>query len=313
MVGLDTLNMWLSVEKVGSVNLLDTVPRFLDSGTVTYQVRDNGRASIIGHIDNYRITIHESGVRLEGSLPKNHLGNNVQSLNPNETALAVQSLSDRTHLPLERAKVGRFDFAHTFVVKRPVEHYLEHLGNSEYYSRNEQTESITWKGGTRQKTVYDKRAESKRRKSLIPDDYQKKHLLRYELRYVSDLPKQFNTTEVTPKLLCNEDFCRSVVNQWVEEYKGITKIRKMTFSSTPASPNEFIDQLTIAGIESMGGHRAVEDLVNQIRSDGGFTLSEHPSRIKRRVKALMQHPSLTVPSELITELDEKVLAVGRLY
>ncbi len=313
MVGLDTLNMWLSVEKAGPVDLLDTVPRFLDPGTILYRVSDNHKASVVGHIDNYRIIVYESGVNLSGSLPKNYLGNNVQSLNPNETALSVQSLSDRLHLPLEQAIVRRFDFADTVVVEHPVEQYLGYLGNSRYYDRLEQPQSVLWKNSKRQKTIYDKGAECKRNKFPIPDDYQNRHLLRYELRYVSDLRKQFNIVEVTPKLLYGEDFWRSVVNQWIEEYKGITKIRKMTFCTTPTSPTEFFDQLTIAGIESMGGTTAVEDMVNQIRSDGGFSRPEHSSRIKRRLEELMQNPGLTVPSELITELDEKVIAVGKLH
>lgn len=310
MVGLDTLNMWMSAEKVGAVDLLDTVPRFLDRGTIMYQERHDGRRSVVGHIDNYRIAVYENGVSLKGSLAKSYLGSNVCSLDSDETALALESLSDRLFLPLEQATVRRFDLAHTFVMKYPVKAYLGYLGGSPRYNRLEQPKSVLWKNGKREKTVYDKGDECKRANSTLPNGFENKYLLRYELRHVSDLPKQFNMTELTPKHLCDKDFCRRVGNKWTEEYKDITKLQKMTFGTKPTSPNEFFDQLLMAGIESMGGRMAVENLVNEIRSNGGFTRPEHPSRIKRRLGELMRNPSLTVPSELLTELDEKVLAVG---
>lgn len=307
MVGLDTLNMWLGVEKVGYINLLNAIPHYLDANTVVYQQRADGRESYIGHINNYRVVVYESGISLSGSLPKSYLGSNVKPLDYKETALALESLSDQLHIPLGKSIVRRFDFADTFVMERPVKNYLEYLGNSRYYNRLEQPKSILWSNGRRQKMVYDKGDECKHHKSSIPVSYQNKHLLRYEIRYVSDLPKHFNAVEVTPRTLCNQDFCHNICCQWVAEYKCITKIQKMIFSTTPKTPKIFSNQLTLAGIESMGGYMAVNDLVDQIRKNGGFAQPEHSSRIKHRLETLMQSSSLAIPSELITELDKKIV------
>lgn len=311
MMMYDTLHLWLPCEQAGTDNLLAHTEPYLKG--ITQHKRDDDRVYISGMFSgNYKVNVSLSGISLKGSLAKYYLPDNMFTLTRSDSARAIEQMADELHLPIEQAKVTRIDFAQNFLMKYKPETYYGYLGESQYYKRLSQPESLYYRNGQRTKLFYNKAIESKRRGFTLPDVWQGQNVLRYEIRYTSRLHKQFKLPEVTAGILPDEKFYIELVNRWINEYEAINKQHLINLNLTDMnSPKSFWKQVQADWIKRNGGEMAALEMVEDLKAKGAFEKPEYYSRLKKEIKTLCKEPDLTVKSELVAELDKKVKAAKR--
>ena len=306
----DTINLWLSIDKAGGFDVSKTLQSL--SG-VTEHTRDDGQVYVSGYLKNYRVNISGQGVSLKGSLAKYFLPDNFHTLTRSDSARAFEMMSDELCLPIQKAKVNRIDFAQNFLMIYEPEAYYPYLGDCQYYQRQPTSNSLYYSNTLRQKLFYNKIAEGKKRGLTLPEVWNSQNVLRYEMRFTSRLPKQFNKAEVTASSLSDEKFYMVVFDKWLTEYEAINKLNSINFNlSVMNSPKDFWKQMNLMAISVIGQDKIIEEVEN-LRHQKAFDKPEYYSRLKREIKELCKTPEMTESSDLIQELDQKIKAAKKYY
>ncbi|MGJ8759372.1 MAG: phage/plasmid replication domain-containing protein [Polaribacter sp.] len=306
----DTINLWLPIDKIGSFNK-SKIKQNLSN--ITEHKKDDGQIYLSGHLNNYKVTISGQGVSLKGSLAKYFLPDNFHTLTRSDTAIAFEMMSDELLLPIQKAKVNRIDFSQNLLMNHKPEAYYNFLGESQYYNRLIQPKSLYYSNGLRTKLFYNKIAESKAKKLILPKVWDGQNVLRYEMRFTSRLPQQFKQPEVTARNLSEEKFYMKTYDKWFAEYESINKLHSINFNlSDMKSPKDFWKQINLMAINMIGQDKIMQEIEN-LRHQKAFSKPEYYSRLKKDVRELTKTPELTTSSDLVAELDKKMKAAKKYY
>lgn len=306
----DTIFLWLPIDKVGSINTSRTL-QYLSR--ITQHQNQDGQEYITGYLGNYKVSISGQGISLKGSLARYFLPDNFHTLTRSDSSRAIEQMSDELSLPLINAKVSRIDFSQNLLMKYKPEAYLSYLGDCHHYKRLVQPESIYYTNGLRQKLFYNKIAQGKSKGLIIPQIWQGQNVLRYELRFISRLPKQFKALEITAKTLSDEKFYMRLFDKWLSEYETIHKLHSINFNLADMnSPKDFWKQISLMAVNIIGQDKIMQEIEN-LRAKKAFEKPEYYSRLKKEVRQLCKTPEMTTSSDLIHELDKKMKDAKRYY
>ncbi|MFN7913175.1 MAG: phage/plasmid replication protein [Bacteroidota bacterium] len=306
----DTLNIWLPAQSIAEVSMLNNTPNLFTNLT---QHSKADSTFFSGHFEGLKASVSNSGLSLKGSLCKYYLNDNIKTLTRQDTQRAFEKLADTLHLPMSEAVISRIDLAQSFLVNYPAELYYPYLGESNYFKRLVQPSSLYYNNGLRVKLFYNKVAEAKKRRVLLPEIWQDKHVLRYELRYVSRLPQQFNINQVKAKTLFEERFYINLIERWKEEYDAIDKLNHSNINyNKMKKPKDFMNQMAAMYIKSIGQNEVLK-LVEQMKANNCFEHKEYYSRLKRDIKKLSKIDEQSKNNELITELTKKIQQATQHY
>ena len=191
--------------------------------------------------------------------------------------------------------------------------YYNFLGECQYYERQPQSKSLYYTNTLRQKLFYNKIAEGKSKGLKLPDVWKGQNVLRYEMRFTSRLPKQFNQSEITASSLSDEKFYVTIFDKWLAEYEAINKLHTINFNlSDMNSPKDFWKQMNLMTINMIGQDNIMMEIEN-LRHQKAFGKPEYYSRLKKEVKELCKTPEMTSASDLVAELDKKIKSSKRYY
>jgi len=306
----DTINLSLPIDRVGSFDYSKTIEHL---SNITEHLKDDGQVYISGNLKNLRVSLSGQGIYLKGSLAKYFLPDNFHTLTRSDSSRAIEQLSDELHLPMNESLVKRIDFSQNFLMKQKPESYYKHLGDCLHYNRLTQERSLYYSNTLRTKLFYNKVAEAKYSRLSIPEIWSNQNVLRYELRFLGRLPKQFNISEIKADLLSDEFFYMSLFDKWHSEYQSINKINTINFNLTDMnSPKDFMKQLQLYAIANIGQDKIMQE-IEHLRASKKFEKPEYYSRLKKEIKQLSSLPKLTESSELIDELDLKIRDSKRYY
>lgn len=307
----DNVNLSLKAAEVSGVDLLTEIPAYFE---VNGQHNFENGTVISGNLSGLKISVSKDRVNIsEGSLCKWYLGDNFQTLTRRDTQSAIEKLSDILHLPFDRADVTRIDVAQNFIVRYDTSVYFNHLGNLNHYHRFEQKGSLYYNNNKKQLLFYDKIREQKAKSQLIPEPYNNRQTLRYEMRYKKRLREQFNLPEIKAVLLYNESFYMGLVDRWNDEYKRISKINKIQISfEKMRTVTEFKTAGMLALIKLQGGELAMIDQINEARKRGDLT-KKQAFDLRNEIKQACKTDFFTIQSDVITELNQKVNEAAKLY
>jgi hypothetical protein len=306
----DTINLWLSIDRVGSFDLTKTLQSLTG---ITEHTRDDGQVYVSGYLKNYKVNLSEQGISLKGSLAKYFLPDNFHTLNKSDSARAIEMMADELYLPIQKSKVNRIDFSQNFLMKYEPEAYYPFLGECQYYNRQPQSKSLYYSNGLRQKIFYNKIAEGKKKGLSLPDVWNGQNVLRYEMRFTSRLPKQFNQPEITASTLSDEKFYMAIFDKWLAEYEAINKLHSINFNlSDMNSPKDFWKQINLMAVNMIGQEKIMQEIEN-LRHQKAFDKPEYYSRLKKEIKELCKTPEMTESSDLMAELDKKIKSSKRYY
>lgn len=306
----DTVNLWLPMDKIGSFDLSTTLQSLTG---ITEHTKDDGQIYVSGYLNNYKVSISGQGVYLKGSLAKYYLPDNFHTLTRSDSARAFEMMADELHLPIQKAKVNRIDFSQNFLMDFEPEAYYNFLGECQYYERQPHLKSLYYTNTLRQKLFYNKIAEGKSKGLKLPDVWKGQNVLRYEMRFTSRLPKQFNQSEIAASSLSDEKFYVTLFDKWLAEYEAINKLHSINFNlSDMNSPKDFWKQMNLMTINMIGQDKIMMEIEN-LRHQKAFDKPEYYSRLKKEVKELCKTPEMTSASDLVAELDKKIKSSKRYY
>lgn len=312
---LDTVHLWLSGEQAGGIDLPALVADFVEYPTL--HQRSNGHEWISGRLGNLIVSAGSSGISVKGSFNTYYYRHNQGNLTRQDSQRVVEQLSDVLHLPISRATVNRVDVGRTFLTKHPPAAYYSRLGVAHHYKRLSQPESIRYQNGKRQLVFYDKVAESKHAHIPIPDIWVNRNALRYEGRFVSRLPNQFNRASVTAADLYSEDFYMTLVDRWVLEFEQLPKVKRTSLELEQAmlSRKNFTEIAERLLIQQLGGEVATLELIEQNRLQGAYKNRVEVKRLKDRIREAGQPIDIEyIPTtDLVDELRDKVRQAQKHY
>lgn len=300
----DSVKVWQSSDKLNS-GYLEKIPSNLTN--VSLHQRQNGIEYITGSLENLNISVSLAGFSLNGSLNKFWHKDNFNKLTRQQVEHCIELLEDTFQMELKDAEMKRFDIAHNFIMQSPVKHYYNLLGESARYNRLSQENSVYYNNGQRIKLFYDKVCEGKAKGFEIPQIWSDRNVLRYELRFIGRLAKQFKKSQVLMKDLFNEQFYISSVDYWANEYLEIKKNQLLTPQIMNMTSKNAKDYLLSALIELVG-HNEVTKLTESWKPN--FSTSKEAQRFKSSLKNMK---GLTEDSPLMAELDKKILRTCEFY
>jgi len=320
----DNVDLLLTKDYMPNTNLLKEIPAYLENTNKHYF--NNGMTSINGYLGNLKVFVNEMSVKIkESSLCKFYLGDNFQTLQRSDTKNAIQKISDSLHLPFDKAEIKRIDIAQNFLMKQPESIYFSHFGTLLHFHRLEQPDGLYFsnskspKNVNRQLVFYKKAVEQKAKGQNIPELYNNKNVLRYELRFKKRLKQQLKTADLQASQLYNEKFYTYIIDAWKQHYFDIKKLKLINIDlQNMKNPNEFMFSFFIEKIKMLGGdikNLPVEALkIIEISKDKGkYKNRMQATRYKNKIKEVFAKDTLTYESEAIKELDKKIKEAVRFY
>lgn len=212
-----------------------------------------GKRSFMGKVGTLRAHLSASDeacshrLVVQGSLPTYH---GHLTLDAAETSRCIERLGNALSLDLRPAKVLRLDVFADFVLSRPVADYLLHLLDGPRYQRVSYDRlgkryELKW----RHLVFYDKVAERKKKRGLIPEAWVGKNVLRYEMQLRKQPNRQLVLNHISFADLADESFRAHAADRWRTEYLRIGKRRDYVGG---LSAETFKRDLQCAGLRAVG-------------------------------------------------------------
>ncbi len=312
----DTCNMRLAAYDAPGIDFLKDIPGRIE-GAAEHTYQDAGAFIITGTIpgaggSGLKVSISQAAVSVkDGSFSKWLLGDNVQTMSRGDMETAVEAISDCLGLPMWKASVTRVDVAGSFIMRYPPAAYFPHLGLLRYAIRLQEPDGLYYKTGAGRLVFYDKGKELKTGGEVVPEICRGKNLLRYERRFTTRLPHYLNRPDITAADLYNGDVYSSIISKWEQSYKDIEKINDYTLNVQAMKSKKDFDRASrLALIEKLGGELAALQMVKEQQLQGNLT-KKQAYDIRGTIKdACHSGMSITTPNEVISELNDKIMAAA---
>ncbi len=308
----DNLDITLTREQSPGTDFLKEIPQYL---TMVSNCGENQFGKYItGYSgNNLKVSISESRVKIyDCSICKYYLGDNFKTLTKGDTKRAIEKISDSLHLPFHIANVTRIDFAKNLIMQYDEKLYYPYLGEAQYYTRLPQNNGLYYNNQLRQLVFYGKEYEQRLKKQPIPEMYNDRNVLRFEMRFRKQLRKQLNQPEITAGLLSNEEFYGSLVKRWKNEYFAIQKINSKLINMKPTgSTKDLIENMALFQLIELGQPQILS-IVKEWQKRGLITKREAYNH-REKIKLLAKTPIDEKGNELINELNQKVKDAARYW
>lgn len=244
------------------------------------------------NVENMKIYISMSYIKIEGSLAKFYSGDNVSTLDRGTTRLVIEKLSDTLKLNMDEAQIKRLDFGTNFNMKVNIDQYLRVLGEYPSLKRFLYCQDTLYY--TRKKfhylVFYDKGKECK---------CSQENLLRYERRFDKrQIKRLFGVIE--GRQLYDMDFYNSVVSLWEQDYLRIEK------RNLPALNNSAIKTASDGEKAALGyllKKMPAQDGIDIQESIKGMMDSQNRYRFTKELENIKAKYLLESKSILVEELD----------
>ena len=268
-----------------------------------------------GNLGSIRIRVDPYSMKVSGSFPKWYLGDNLQTISRRQTKEAISALSDTLSLPMNRAKVVRFDTAANLVMKHPLDLYFARLGELCRYKRIPLPSGVEYRQHRRELSFYDKIAEMKTKRETIPDLYRYQHIIRYEARYLHDLPGLLKLPEIRGETLYNDTFYQAMVQRWKSGYNAIQKTipnnESKPMKDRIKTPKDLEKYLAYKGLQNTG-EAEIRGLIKELQNTKSIDKMQ-AQRMRTKldeIKAGVELCDNSKGDELLTELDEAINAAA---
>lgn len=311
MLSYDTINFHLPIKGFENIENAQIVHNL---SNIRYTTNSNNELiKITGNIKNYRVTINQYGIYFYGSISKYFLGNNVEPLSISDTSKAFEMMAEELGLPIQNAIVNRIDIADNITMDYSPEIYLKYFGESKYFNKLIQPNSLYYTNGRKQKVLYNKTKEMKDKKNNMPSDWNGLNILRFEMRFLKNISKEFQIQSINIATLLSDTFLKKISEKWIEGYKSIDKIVNHDIDLINIkTPKDFWRQKKASSINELGYEKTMQE-VDTLKLLKTFKNPESYSRLKREIRALNKENSKTTKNEFIKELDEKIETSKKIF
>lgn len=302
----DSVNLRLTQAEAGGIDFLAETPCFLDN--VAEHSFSDGSTAITGKLGGLKVSLNAFQVKVcDGSLCKWHLGDNFQTMGRRDTQEAIEKLSDTLHLPMPKAAVTRLDVAQNIITRHPPDVYMSHLGALRYATRLLNDGSLYYKRTGNVLCFYDKVREQRNKREVVPELYEGRNVLRYELRYMKNPARELKCHAITASMLYDEAFYVGLLDRWRDTYRSIQKINDVTLNFQAMKTKQDLYKMGVLSlVDSYGGQVEVIAQINEAQRQGQLTKKQAYDLRQAVNNACKVREGLTVPNEAIAELNKKV-------
>lgn len=254
-----------------------------------------------GYLENLRVTSGEFGTSIKGSINKYFHGDNFHSMTRTDTQHGFEKIQDELQILLTDAKATRIDIGKNFIVSNPVRSYLRLLEDTRYYNRLEQPDSVYFQNAKRQLIFYDKVKEGKKHSQLIPNEWEAKNVIRYELRYLKRVQEQLKSGSVNVSQLYQPQFYKMLIDNWMTEFKDLRKMKELRPIENNMTASDFKDFIFAEYINQVG----INEVLLKAEACKEFLTN---TKTLQRIKKDIRNPKfLTEQNHLIQELEDMIL------
>ena len=303
----DSLVLILTNEYDPTINFLHVVSSELK---ITSRGEEYGIAYVRGNLRNMKVRITKSKIKIEGSIHVFSKGNNLESMSFHEFIEAIYLLEQMLQLPIEHARVSRLDFSENILLKHPIETYFNYFGQKSRFKKQVFDNGISYNSEELFLVFYDKIKELKHKRESIPEYFQGKNVMRFEMRFMRKLGKTFQVPELTAGMLKERAFFNQLCQKWRQEFKSVAMemISPISLNPTGSKP-KILEELALLyihqiGIDSFLNEISSWQLTNEITKKEGYEIRKFI-----REKASENYP--LAENELIRELNQKIKVAAR--
>jgi hypothetical protein len=269
-----------------------------------------GDTFVNGNLRNLQVHVRANCISVHGSLPRYSRQLNIPLLSLSEVQGVVSLLEKDLGLCLGRAILTRVDFAEDLEVSRPIAEYLSCFGPMPRHKlkRFGNLETLSYRNSVRLAVFYDKLLEISRKRSVkMPPPHSGKKILRYELRFVKLLSKQFGGRSYVSDLW-DPEFHLLLARKWKDLYFAIEKTRESTMNVVYESPKEMERSLASIGLSMIGGREYVDALFSDAARQGKVTPLQK-KRLRDRSRLIAEAHSASCECDAISELNTLIDSV----
>jgi hypothetical protein len=306
---IDTLNFYLDLKEMDKT----TFSKLMQRISITKQNIFHDRygmeyVDFHGNIGYLKVILCKSRIFIKDrSICKWIKGDNLHTLARENIKNGIDRLSDILHLPMDQAKVSRLDLGQNFIVQQPVENYLSHMGILSRAKRLCQFHGLYYNKTNLQLIFYDKLKEYKQSNDKMPEQYNNKYMLRYELRLLQKLSSLLKVPEVTTGLLYNKDFYVNLVKLWHNYYKAIQKINDIDLNFDAIKNKGDLHRTAILNLlKDHGGEIEVTDQIDEALKCKKLTSKQTCDLKAIIIKASEIKKGFVTPNKEIEELNQKI-------
>ncbi|MCY0971043.1 phage/plasmid replication domain-containing protein [Chryseobacterium wangxinyae] len=299
-ISIDTIHILLPKQEFSTLSNRKGV---IDMGTGELKYSE-------GYYECIKVRQFGDFIKIECSLPKLLKGENIFFLSYREILEALSIISRELNINIKNGTISRIDLFMDISTEYSAKKYFRYLGDSKHYKMRfiVAETSLYYKNiKSREINFYDKIKELNNRKQYVPNEFLNKNITRVEVRYKTFLKNILSRNLNVIDLYNPENFLK-LIDCFINDYKSIHKENKAILDfSKASSKKELLNQLAIAGIESLGGTQAVLEMIDASRT---LTLDsvrpEYFSRRKAEIKEIANSPYFVQKVQLIEELNKKV-------
>ena len=308
----DKVKLWIDRGSVGES--FPSIPQYLDEAKGLVDM-NTGEESMYGSVGGLKVSMYTSGLSVIGSLPKFLFGSNAYPFDLHSSVEALQKLADTLHIDVSHAKVTGLEFGSNFIMKYPVEEYVQRLGSMPHLQRERMGNSLYYMGkGKQQPKVlcfYDKHREVENKCTDFPQGLSNANMLRYEIRLKGRLGKQLRMPEVLASSLIDPDVYKLLVKLYQENYFSIKKSNQPKYMNKDLikTPTDAYD-VFVARLMGDAPQDQICSYIEELKRDNVFADAKYYNRLNDRLQDVVQKKGAIVPDELIKELDAEIRNVG---
>lgn len=172
------------------------------------------------------VTVTETYISFEGSLPKSLYGHNLVTLSLKDVERCIMQLSKHLGVPMYLATVEYAEFAHNFIVDNPPILYLRKLRATKNFKERDYEGTKYIEGDKVRLKFYDKMKEAKEKRELPKYNRQKlpPNLLRYEVTFTGERLIEIFGRDIKANELWDKYVFWKLVAEWFGYYESVEKL-----------------------------------------------------------------------------------------
>lgn len=266
-------------------------------------------------LHNLRVHIWPYRMLVQGSLAKFHLGSNIETLSREETARAIEHLSDELNQRMAEAKVSRLDVAKTFVMERPPSDYWRCFLPPPRMNRLDyRNGTLTYFNAQRSIVFYDKFAEIQRKGARSGNEGLSRftdhpNLLRYEVQFKHRLGQVFGERDIRAARLSHPAFYEKVVRKWAAQYFELVRVSSFQRPVGRTTVRSEVAFLAALGLRTFGPQQYLDGITSDLRA--GLIDKYQANRKRTKILELLRPGGVPEAGDVLGELAAKVrLAVA---
>lgn len=303
---IDTISLLKPLEGIST----DRLNKALVNVTFNATKHRDGIEERYGFYKNLSIKLSPNLLKIEGSLPKFLLGNNVVILSPPQIAEALNLLNKSfPGISILTSMLSRIDVGENFILEHGIGSYLNSFEKTPQYESRHNKYNVKYCRGKRELTFYDKTKDylsepGMCKDILTPSDCLDVVRIEYRVKSGANTSLLKDVSKLTPAHLLSNRLQSKLARLWFRDYNRIVKSRKMI---DVVEANGLVDICKVLAIRQMSevGLYSIIEWLDQVAQEMRWDARKLRD-IRSKLTALHNDTNYSKENILVKELDAKV-------